>query len=204
MAKEFNLDGLELPSTPNLKNEYFTEEKIAELNEKIEQEKIDNEWIEPLSIEWLLEKFKDLAITFDQKYYVDLINRYVDSVIKEVVKKKNKWYELQFSTVYQILINGYTEIEREKDLFPKLLEIPWELKDNKRNRDFFLAACRLLIKMLDQEITSINKSEWVELLSQRNCIEHIAINLTTTINQVFNDFGLVKEIITGFNNFEVK
>lgn len=191
-----------LPTAPNLKDIRLSDEDIARYNKEIE------EWDEFLGdktdIMWMFNKFKDLALTFDQSYYIDIINRYIETAVKEWSKKKYKWYETQFMVVYQILFQWYSEIDFDNDMLPNSFTLSWELRDSDKNKDVFLYASRWLFSLLDSELEKINKEEVsVYTMWRRNVIEHIWINFAKTILQVFGD-SLMKTIIEWFSNFEIK
>lgn len=191
-----------LPEAANIKNAKISDEDIERYNKEIETQE-EFMW-DKTDVIWMFDKFKDLALTFDQSYYVDIINRYIETAVKEWSKKKYKWYETQFMAVYQILFQWYSEIDFDNELMPNTFALSWELRDNPKNKDVFIYASRWLFSLLNSELEKINNEEvTVYTMWRRNVVEHIWINFAKTIIQLF-DKSLLETIIKWFNNFEIK
>lgn len=188
---------LELPDAVSPKLWIIDEERIPELNRLIEEEaaKQKPEWFEWTGILDIADKFKEMAVSFDQRFYANFINNFVDHINKDV---KSKWLPM-YIVLLQIMMNGYNEIKWDEDIEIKPLEISFEFKDSSDNKKVFVKASRMIMKQLNKILKDNYKQNKKEttpyLISINNCVHHIITNWYMTILRTFEDVEIIKESV---------
>ena len=172
-----------------------TELNYEELNELIEQEKAEKEWLDKHDVTEVAQVFSDLSTTFHQDTYLNVIQWF-----NKMWKKQ--WYELQHLVIYKILTDWYNEISWENAEHLPEHEMTMSFEEHPDDRQYFISISRKLFKWFNKKLTNINLDpEW---LGKKNVYNHIALCWCKQVVPLFNEVDIVNETLKDLSHFEIK
>lgn len=169
-----------------------------------EKERMELSWAKQMWIEEAAIMFNDLSLSFDQKWYADIINKTVVKLKKEI--RVSSEFEMPMCSIYGIMMHWYNEIqweqiERIKPLLPK--EINFEIEESIVYNGTVRWA-RLLMKELESRMKKIAVAEKsLDTLSRRNSTEHMYINLITNLARAYQSREMIDQVLDWFTFFEI-
>lgn len=169
-----------------------------------EKERMELSWAKQMWIEEAAIMFNDLSLSFDQKWYADIINKTVVKLKKEI--RASSEFEMPMCSIYGIMMHWYNEIqweqlERIKPLLPK--EINFEI-DESVVYNGTVRWARLLMKELESRMKKIAVAEKsLDTLSRRNSTEHMYINLITNLARAYQSREMIDQVLDWFTFFEI-